>query len=110
VGVGATVIQNQLQHRLPAAILASLSTGEDITYEIIPQIGSFPQPLSSEVRDAFARSIDTFWQVLLVFCAVGLLSVFFQKDIPLHEEMDAQWQLDDGLKTKRDGDTKSAVV
>ncbi|KIM81139.1 hypothetical protein PILCRDRAFT_821574 [Piloderma croceum F 1598] len=51
----ATVMQNQPQHCLPTAILSSLSTGENITYEIIPQISSFPQPLSSEVR---ARGVN----------------------------------------------------
>ena len=95
VGVGATVIQNQLQHHLPASLLSSLSTGEDISYTIIPHIKSFTQPLQSEVRDAFARSIDIFWQALLVFCGMGLLSTFFQKDVPLHEQMDGTWQLED---------------
>jgi hypothetical protein len=110
VGIGATVIQNQLQHHLSASILFSLSTSKDITYAIIPQISSLPPPLSDAVREAFAHSINIFWKVLLAFCAVGLFSVFFQKDIPLHEQMDENWRLEDGPQTKKDGVAESAVI
>jgi hypothetical protein len=46
--LGRPSFKINFQHRRPAAILSLLSTGEDITYEIILQIKSFPQPLSDE--------------------------------------------------------------
>lgn len=57
-------------------------------------IGALPHPLQDEVREVFAHGIDIFWRILLAFCAVGLLSVFFQKEIPLHMQMDRKWALE----------------
>lgn len=35
------------------------------------------------------------WKILLVLCALGLLSVGFQRDINLHTKMDSRWGMAD---------------
>lgn len=111
VAIGATVIQNQLKDHLSASFLSTIISagGQDISYAAIPLISSLPQPLQDDVREVFARSIDMFWQILLAFCAVGLLSVFLQKEIPLHVQMDETWALDSS-QDSRDRDVEQELV
>lgn len=39
------------------------------------------------------------WRVLLAICAVGLLSVAAQKEIPLHRKTDERWGMKEEPKT-----------
>ncbi|KAL1946346.1 hypothetical protein VTO73DRAFT_15473 [Trametes versicolor] len=91
ITLSATILQNQLQQRLPPAFLATIPAGHDIAYSAIPAIAGLAQPLQGQVRAAFADSFRLVWQVLLGFSAVGLLSVAMQKNIALHSKMDDRW-------------------
>jgi len=104
VSISASIIQTQLQNRIPASLLATFPAGEEITYTIIPMIPGLPEPLREEVRRAFAGSLALLWEILLAFCAVGILTVAMQKEIPLHEKTDEKW----GMEGPPDSTTSSA--
>ena len=83
ISVGATILQNELQQRLPTSLLATISQGEDYAYNLIPQIPTLEPTLQSEVRLAFADSLQIVWRVLLIFSGVGMASMALMKGIPL---------------------------
>ncbi|KZT05759.1 MFS general substrate transporter [Laetiporus sulphureus 93-53] len=95
IAIGATILQTRLRHCLPAAFLNQFHAGDDISYVAISLIRSLQQPLQDEVRLAFANSLLTLWHVLLAFCAAGLLSVLLQKDLPLHNDRNERWGLEE---------------
>ncbi|KAH7925397.1 iron permease [Leucogyrophana mollusca] len=98
VSIGATILQNRLRNTLPRDFLAGFAPGVDISYTAIPQLPTLPSPLQDEARAAFADSLIVLWKVALVVCAVGLLSVFAQKDIPLHQKMDDRWGMEESVR------------
>ncbi|TBU22577.1 MFS general substrate transporter [Dichomitus squalens] len=100
ISISATILQNQLQHHLPDAFLQLVPPNHDIAYSSIPIIQTLPQPLQTEVREAFASSLKLVWQVLLAFCGAGLLSATMQKQIALHDKMDDRWGLEQVTKEK----------
>lgn len=95
VSISASIVQTQLEKRLPAAFLATFPAGEDITYTIIPLIPGLAAPLQDEVRAAFAGTLTFLWEILLVFCGVGLLTVALQKELPLHTKTDEKWGMEE---------------
>ncbi|KAI0764529.1 iron permease [Trametes elegans] len=100
IAISATILQNQLRARLPAPFLATIPPDHDIAYSAIPAIGPLAEPLKHEVRAAFSQSFRLVWQVLLGFCAAGILSVGAQKHIALHSKMDDRW----GMEKKKKSD------
>ncbi|KAI0083047.1 hypothetical protein BDY19DRAFT_900943, partial [Irpex rosettiformis] len=70
ITIGGTVLQNQLVKRLPEAF--------------------------TEIRQAFADSIDVIWQVFIGIAGIGLLSSFFMKALPLHTQVDDRWGITEG--------------
>ncbi|KAJ3718080.1 iron permease [Lentinula guzmanii] len=101
VAIGATLLQNQLKHRLPPSFSSTqLSFNADISYTIIQVIPTLSEPLRTQVRTAFAESLVLLWKVCAVVCAAGFLSVFAQQSIALHEKKDARF----GMKKMRRGD------
>ena len=67
IAMGASILQNQLQINLPAAILSAYtnSDGQISPYAAIPLINTLPSPLRDEVRVAFASSLQTVWRAML---------------------------------------------
>ncbi|KAJ7235108.1 iron permease [Mycena haematopus] len=96
IAIRATILQNELQRQLPAAFIESFIPGQDLTYVSIPPIRSLSEPLQTEVRVAFANSLRLLWKVMLVLCGAGLLTVFTQREIPLHRKTDPKWGMKDG--------------
>ena len=64
-------------------MLVTIPQGEDYAYNLIPQIPNFEPTLQSEVRLAFAESLQVVWRVLLIFSGVGMVSMVLMKAIPL---------------------------
>ncbi|KAJ8482007.1 hypothetical protein ONZ51_g5635 [Trametes cubensis] len=89
--IGAAVLQNELQHRLPAAFLANVPQGVAIAYALIPQVPSLPEPLKQQVQDAFAKSLQVLWEVLIGIGGAGLLVSLLMKGLPLHTHLDDEW-------------------
>ncbi|KAH9847856.1 Mfs1.2 [Lenzites betulinus] len=94
IAIGATVLQNELQKRLPAEFLAELGTGVDLSYAAIPQIRLLPNPLRDEVRRAFGESLSVVWQVMTGILGIGFLASLLMRDVPMHNHIDEKWALE----------------
>lgn len=77
-----------------------------LAYSIIPQIPHIPEPLNTQVKQAFAGSLRTLWEVMIGICGLGLLSALLMKDVPLANVLDDDWAM--GEKTK-DGEKESGL-
>jgi hypothetical protein len=96
VAIGATVLQTQLDQRLPADFVAMLpSSGGDIAYKAIPLIRQLPLPLQLEVRRAFADALRVLWWIMLGFAGAGWLLVLLMRELPLHTQRDERWGLEE---------------
>lgn len=93
VAIGATVLQNQLSSRLPAAFLDALPSGANVAYSAIPAIPSLASPLREEVQAAFAGSLDVLWRVQCGLSAAGALASLFMNGLPLHTDTDKKWDV-----------------
>ncbi|KIP05339.1 hypothetical protein PHLGIDRAFT_25152 [Phlebiopsis gigantea 11061_1 CR5-6] len=94
ITISATILQNELKNKLPAAFVAQFPGGVEIAYAAIPVIRDLPEPLRTQVRVAFADSMSTIWKVMTGICALGLLSVFILKEIPMPTHKDDKYGLD----------------
>ena len=103
ITIGATVLQNQLRIRLPQSYLATLpSAGVELSYAIIPQLGSLSEPLKGEVRAAFADSLKVLWEVMIAVAGVGFLSALIMKELPLQKVMDEDWGLREDVAEQKE--------
>ncbi|GAA5933733.1 MDR family MFS transporter [Sporobolomyces koalae] len=102
ISIGSTILQNRLNKTLPPALLTKLGGSGDIAFSAIPIIGTLPEPLRSEVREAFAASTKTIWQVMIGVAGVAFVFSLTLKSIPLSKEKDAAW----GLEEKTADETK----
>ncbi|KAL5495946.1 hypothetical protein ACEPAI_1410 [Sanghuangporus weigelae] len=93
VTVGGTILQNELQKRLPAEFLQKFPEGTSVAYSIIPVIPTLEEPFRTSVRVAFADSLRVFWAVLLAIGAAGFLVSLLMKGLPLHASLDEDWGL-----------------
>lgn len=93
VSIGGTVLQNELRKRLPAELSAQIPGGATIAYSAIPLIKDLPEPLRTAVRVAFADSLKVVWQVFLGITAMGLLSSWLMRRLPLHTSVDKRWTM-----------------
>lgn len=71
VTIGASILQNELLHKLSSTFTARLPKGIQVAYVVIPQIKGLDEPVRSQVRQSFADSTRTIWFVLLSIAAVG---------------------------------------
>lgn len=100
VTIGTAVLQTQLGKKLPADFIEKFPGGVAIAYSAIPIIPSLPEPFRSEVRKAFADSLAVIWQVMIGVGAIGLLSCFFMKALPLHTSVDEKWGIEQEVEEK----------
>lgn len=54
------------------------------------------EPLRTEVRNAFAGSLQTLWRVSIGLSGLGLLVSLGMKGLPLHTAVDGNWGLKEG--------------
>ncbi|KAM5544688.1 hypothetical protein V8D89_001586 [Ganoderma adspersum] len=106
ITVGATVLQNQLQSRLPEAFLATLPQGVEISYAAIPQIKDLAEPMKAAVRAAFADSLGVLWEVMIGIAGVGFLTAWMMREVGLQQITDENW----GLNDKPAGGTAAAAA
>ncbi|KIJ30066.1 hypothetical protein M422DRAFT_268422 [Sphaerobolus stellatus SS14] len=85
ITLSSTVLQNELKKNLPEAFLSRFPDGLQIAFAAIPHIKSLPEPLRTQVREAFADSMSTVWKVMIGISGLGLLSVLLLKEIPLQQ-------------------------
>lgn len=105
ITVGGAVLQNRLTNQLPADFIARFPEGTAIAYSLIPEIGTLPQPLQRQVRDAFAEALHLEWLVLVGIAVLGFITSLLMKGIPLHNYVDNKWALQE--KEETPGDKKN---
>lgn len=108
ITIASTVLQNELKKQLPAAFVAQFPGGVEIAYAAIPVVGTLPEPLRSQVRVAFADSIDVIWKVMIGVAGAGLLSVLLMKEVPMHTEKDDTYGLSVGQQAVVDEEKGAA--
>ncbi len=72
--------------------------GVAIAYSAIPAIANLPEQVRVPVRVAFAESLSNVWEVMIGVAAIGLISSFFMKSLPLHTQVDEKWGLEDNVR------------
>ncbi|KAG6916588.1 hypothetical protein DXG01_006238 [Tephrocybe rancida] len=95
ITIGGSILQNELQKRLPAEFVQSLPQGKgvSIAYSAIPLIASLEEPLRTQVRVAFAEGIRVIWFVMIAMAGVGLVSTWLMADVPMQAKVDQKWAL-----------------
>ena len=71
------------------------ASGAQIAYAAIPIISGLEEPLRTEVRNAFAASLKTVWLVMVGMSGAGLLSVALMRELPMQQETDETFGLED---------------
>ncbi|KAJ7236847.1 major facilitator superfamily domain-containing protein [Mycena rebaudengoi] len=89
----STVLQNTLQKQLPADFVAQFPPGFEIANVAIPRIHQLPEPLCSEVQDAFADSMGVIWQTMIGFAGLGLLLSFVMREVQMTNAIDENFGL-----------------
>ncbi|OCH84114.1 Mfs1.1 protein [Obba rivulosa] len=102
ITISATILQNELKKKLPEAFLAQFPQGTEIAYAAIPQIGNLPEPLRSEVRDAFAKSMAVIWKTMIGIAGLGFLTLFGLKEVEMKMFTDDAFGLSVEEKRQRD--------
>ncbi|BGP17885.1 hypothetical protein JCM10213v2_005927 [Rhodosporidiobolus nylandii] len=91
ISVGSTVLQNQLNKRLPLSMVQQLGGGADgDAFAMIPAVKKLDQPWLALTRTAYADSLRVLWQVCIGITALGLLISLALKSIPLATETDEE--------------------
>ncbi|KAF9063471.1 Mfs1.2 [Rhodocollybia butyracea] len=92
VAIGAAILQNELQERLPSAFLDSIPKGNvELAYSIIVTIKDIPQPMRSQVQMAFAAAIAVIWKALLGILAIGVMASTMMEGLALQSQTDDKW-------------------
>ncbi|KAM0753017.1 MFS general substrate transporter [Meredithblackwellia eburnea MCA 4105] len=100
VTIGATIFQNELNSKVPAAFMDSLSHPSEVAFSAIPLIKDLSEPLRSEVRRAFSDSIHVIWYSCIGFALAGLIASFFMERIKLTTQTSEEYGLKDEKATK----------
>ncbi|CCM04080.1 uncharacterized protein FIBRA_06239 [Fibroporia radiculosa] len=111
ITIGGTVLQNQLEKRLPPAFRAQLPSGTAIAYATIPLVRGLAEPLQTEVRIAFAQSLRIVWAVLVGIGGIGLAASLAMRALPLRKAVDKNWALErSGEELERSGGEQERTV
>lgn len=106
ITIGATVLQNQLRIRLPSSYLSTLPPGGvELSYAIIPELASLPEPLKESVRASFADSLKVLWEVMIAIAGIGFLSALVMREMPLQKVTDEDWGLREHAGEREDTST-----
>ncbi|KAJ6472375.1 hypothetical protein C8R47DRAFT_728313 [Mycena vitilis] len=106
ITVGGTILQNELQKRLPAEFLAQFPGGVEIAYAVIPVIRTLDEPLRTEVRVAFADSLKVVWWTTTGVAGLGVLACLSMKHYQLHTAVDNEWGMEEIEKQKMGATSK----
>lgn len=89
--VAGSVVQNQLQRRLPENLGINVAS---FAYNVVPEIKGMSEPLKSELRVAFADSISVLWQTMIGVAGIGFLACFLMEEVQMKSELDENWGLE----------------
>jgi len=98
IALGGSILQNSLSTNLPASFIALFPPHTDIAYAAIDVIPTLPADQRKIVTDGFAKSLAMVWKVLAGVAGGGLISCFIMKEIPLSDELDETYALNERQK------------
>ncbi|KAI0826235.1 iron permease [Irpex lacteus] len=111
ITIAGTILQNELTKRLPSDFVAQFPGGSEIAFAAIPVIGDLPEPLRTQVREAFAASLSIIWKAMIGISGAGLLSLLLLKEIPMNTEVNEKYGLhEEGGENKDNGSAKNDVI
>ncbi|RPD77150.1 MFS general substrate transporter [Lentinus tigrinus ALCF2SS1-7] len=110
VTIGGTILQNELKRRIPVDYLATFPEGAAIAYSLIPVVPTLQEPLKGQVQDAFAKSLQVLWKVMIGVTGAGFLSSLMMEGLPLHTDMDSRWALEAKNQPADDGENLIDLV
>ncbi|KAF8573684.1 MFS multidrug transporter [Ramaria rubella] len=90
IAIGGTILQNQVGKHLPTVLSSLSANGGLVEYSAIPLIPTLGQPEQDEVRTAFMDALNVMYKVMVALAALGLVTVFLSREIPLTLEMDEE--------------------
>ncbi|KAG8217053.1 MFS general substrate transporter [Butyriboletus roseoflavus] len=93
ITIGSTVLQNELEKKLPESFIQSVPHGTAVMYSLIPELSTFPPQIRSEFEVAFAGSLAVLWRILAVISGAGFVASLFMKGFLLHNTLDQDWTL-----------------
>ena len=96
ITIASTILENELQKKLPASFVSQFPGGTSIAYAAIPLIKNLPEPLRTQVRVAFADSMSVIWKTMVGICGAGLLSLLLLKEIPMNSDVNEKYGLHNG--------------
>ncbi|KAF8997193.1 iron permease [Cyathus striatus] len=94
VAITGSIMQNFLLKRLPDEFLRMFPQGVQLSYAAIPIISTLPEDLKKGVEAGFVKSLRAVWTALEVIAAIGFISLFIMKDVPLRTTVDKKWAND----------------
>ncbi|KAH7920100.1 MFS multidrug transporter [Leucogyrophana mollusca] len=95
VTIGSAILTNQLAKWLPSDFVATIPGGASNIYAIIPEVRNLPEPLRSEVRQAFSQSLRPLWYTAVGILVMGFIASLFMSDVPLHNYIDEKWAMEE---------------
>ncbi|KAI0781950.1 iron permease [Abortiporus biennis] len=95
ITISSTILQNELNKKLPAQFVQQFPGGVEIAFAAIPVIRDLPEPLRTEVREAFAISMSTIWKTMVGISGIGIISLLFMKEIPMITYTDQTYGLEE---------------
>ncbi|KAH6890857.1 Mfs1.1 [Coprinopsis sp. MPI-PUGE-AT-0042] len=114
ISIGSVILTNGLVKNLPQQFVKHAAGGIEHVYALIPEIKRLPQPLKSEVQEAFGESLRPIWYTMAGLAFLGFLSSLFMADIPLHNYVDNKFAMDSNASSqvlfKKYGDVEGAVA
>ena len=91
---------------MPAEFLQQFPGGYEIAYAAIPVIKTLDEPLRTEVREAFARSMVVIWRVMIGIAGAGALTVPLLREIKMHVVTEEKYGLKESDQEKKDDGEK----
>lgn len=85
--------------------MSQLPAGTQLAYATIPKLEALPEALRSQVRNAFAGSLQIIWYVMLGISVLGLLSVLLMEEVAMKNTLNDDW----GLQDVKSSDVENSV-
>ncbi|KAK3365580.1 major facilitator superfamily protein [Lasiosphaeria ovina] len=112
IAIPATVFNSRMAAEVQARVSdakvrALIGSGDAYARVSSAFISSLPEPVQSQVVDAYRETLRLVWIVCLAFSVLALLLVFAEPEIPLKETLVSDYQLEGARKSQ---DDKEAAV
>lgn len=75
-----------------------LSNGDAYASATKEFVMQFPEPVRSQIISVFRRALRQVFLICIAFSALSIITVFFEKDVPLRTELDTAYGLEERKK------------